>query len=111
MNAKPPDEEALFHAARRIETAEERDRFIEQATAGDAALAVRVRVLLEMHEREPVYTPAEAPTADLEPIAEHVGTKIGPYALREQIGEGGFGLVFLAEQSSPIRRKVALKIL
>ncbi len=51
------------------------------------------------------------PTKDYQPIAEHPGTVIGPYKLMEQIGEGGFGLVFVAEQQQPIRRKVALKII
>src|SRR5207249_4258476 len=46
-----------------------------------------------------------------EPIAERPGTVIGPYKLLEQIGEGGFGVVFMAEQQQPIRRKVALKVL
>src|SRR5262249_30272432 len=46
-----------------------------------------------------------------EPITEQPGTVIGPYKLLEQIGEGGFGVVFLAEQTEPIRRKVALKVL
>jgi serine/threonine protein kinase len=50
------------------------------------------------------------PTID-EPIAERPGTVIDPYKLLEQIGEGGFGVVFMAEQTQPIRRKVALKIL
>ena len=45
------------------------------------------------------------------PIAECPGTIIGPYKLLEQIGEGGFGLVFMAEQQQPVRRKVALKVL
>ena len=46
------------------------------------------------------------------PVAERTpGTNIGPYKLLEQIGEGGFGLVFMAEQQHPVRRKVALKIL
>ena len=52
-----------------------------------------------------------APTEVPEPIREHVGATIGPYKLMEQIGEGGFGLVFVAEQERPIRRKVALKII
>jgi serine/threonine protein kinase len=49
-------------------------------------------------------------TGDYQPIAERPGTVIGPYKLMEQIGEGGFGLVFVAEQQRPVRRKVALKI-
>jgi serine/threonine protein kinase len=51
------------------------------------------------------------PTEDYPPIAERPDTVIGPYRLMEQIGEGGFGLVFVAEQQHPIRRKVALKII
>jgi serine/threonine protein kinase len=54
---------------------------------------------------------ALAPTEMAEPIREQVGATIGPYKLMEQIGEGGFGLVFVAEQQQPIRRKVALKII
>src|SRR5208282_5563450 len=44
-------------------------------------------------------------------IVEGPGTVIGPYKLCEQIGEGGFGLVFMAEQQQPVRRKVAVKII
>src|SRR6202043_92506 len=51
------------------------------------------------------------PTADYEPINEKPGTVIGPYKLMEQIGEGGMGLVFVAQQEQPVRRKVALKII
>jgi hypothetical protein len=54
---------------------------------------------------------AVAPTRVGEPIREQVGSTIGSYKLMEQIGEGGFGLVFVAEQQQPIRRKVALKII
>src|SRR5262249_39435287 len=46
-----------------------------------------------------------------EPLAEQPGTVIGPYKLMEQIGEGGMGLVFVAEQQEPVRRKVALKLI
>jgi serine/threonine protein kinase len=44
-------------------------------------------------------------------MAELVGSKIGPYKLKEQIGEGGFGQVFVAEQTEPLKRKVALKVI
>jgi serine/threonine protein kinase/tetratricopeptide (TPR) repeat protein len=112
MAHQPPDEEALFHAARRITEPAARALFIEQACGDNAALAERVRVLLAMDEQEPEVP--EAPggsTATYEPIAERPGSRIGPYVLREQIGEGGFGLVFVAEQQEPVRRKVALKII
>jgi non-specific serine/threonine protein kinase/serine/threonine-protein kinase len=59
-----------------------------------------------------LQTPACAPAATVDvPIAEGPGATIGPYKLLERIGEGGFGLVFMAEQQQPLRRKVALKIL
>src|SRR5262249_54926221 len=55
---------------------------------------------------------AEQPaTVDEPAAAEGPGTMIGPYKLLEQIGEGGFGIVFMAEQMEPVRRKVALKVL
>src|SRR5262249_5349237 len=50
-------------------------------------------------------------TVDDLPITERPGTVIGPYKLLEQVGEGGFGIVFMAQQQEPIRRKVALKVL
>ena len=50
-------------------------------------------------------------TVDLPSVCEAPGTVIGPYKLLEQIGEGGFGVVFMAEQTQPVRRKVALKVL
>src|SRR5207302_5715597 len=51
-----------------------------------------------------------ATTVD-QPAGEGPGTAVGPYKLLEQIGEGGFGVVFMAEQTQPIRRRVALKVL
>src|SRR5262249_31877597 len=55
-------------------------------------------------------TVAPVATTD-QPAGEGPGTVIGPYKLLEQIGEGGFGVVYMAEQTEPVRRKVALKIL
>jgi serine/threonine protein kinase len=112
MSVKHLDEEALFHAARRITTEGERELFIRQACGDNAGLAQRVRALLEMHAQD--VSGADAPprqTADYPPIAERAGSRIGPYRLMEKIGEGGFGLVFVAEQTEPVKRKVALKII
>src|SRR5262249_22610180 len=50
-------------------------------------------------------------TVDEPPPAEAPGTVVGPYKLLQQIGEGGMGVVFMAEQEKPVRRKVALKII
>src|SRR6185503_18172397 len=53
----------------------------------------------------------DAPANAVDPLTEGPGTVIGPYKLMEQIGEGGMGLVFVAEQSQPIRRRLALKVI
>src|SRR5438132_4631785 len=75
-----------------------------------AALALEVGSEAEALMGRLREVPALATTID-EPITERPGTVIGPYKLLERIGEGGFGLGFMAEQQQPIRRKLALKIL
>src|SRR5262249_12138697 len=65
----------------------------------------------EMPQRILDAPEALRPTIDEVPSLEHPGMVIGPYKLLEQIGEGGFGVVFMAEQQHPIRRKIALKVL
>jgi WD40 repeat protein/serine/threonine protein kinase len=108
------DEAAIFNAARRLEDPAARGRYVQQACGEDAALRARVEGLLRVHEQEPNFLapPSEglgASTGD--GVAETVGTRVGPYQLLEQIGEGGFGVVFMAEQREPLRRMVAVKIL
>ena len=108
------NEESLFCEALRRPTPEARAAFLDAACAGDMALRRAVEALLRAHERAGSFLGAKGagPGATLdEPITERAGTIIGPYKLLEQIGEGGFGVVFMAEQSQPIRRKVALKVL
>src|SRR5262249_50949562 len=63
------------------------------------------------HEHDRPFRPAPSATADEAPAAERAGAAVGPYRLLEQIGEGGFGVGFLAEQTRPVRRAVALKVL
>ena len=128
MKPVQPSEKSIFLEALDIESTEERIAFVEAACRGDRVLLTSVSALLREHEREdnPVDTPIVAkgerhPFADAD--AESVfdannsfsghalGTMIGPYKLLEQIGEGGFGLVFVADQQLPIRRRVALKII
>src|SRR4029079_2603352 len=72
-----------------------------------------VEALLEAGDRagDFLQSPVAAVTVDHQPLAEPPGTVVGPYKLLEQIGEGGFGVVFMAEQQRPVRRKVALKVL
>jgi serine/threonine-protein kinase len=107
-------EQSLFIAALEKEDPTERAAFLDQACGGDPALRQRIERLLQRHEQADslLDAPAAAPAATVaESSAEGPGTVIGPYKLMEQIGEGGMGLVFVAEQQQPIRRKVALKVI
>jgi serine/threonine-protein kinase len=89
------------------------DAFLDEACANDADVHSQVAALLKAHADSTGILdrgPAVDAATDC-PISEGPGTVIGPYKLLEQIGEGGFGVVFMAEQQQPIRRKVALKVL
>jgi serine/threonine protein kinase len=105
---------AIFLEALEGQAPEQWPAFLEQACAGDAGLRAEVERLLRARAELGSFHEAPAPalfaTAD-EPIREVPGSAVGPYKLLEQIGEGGFGVVFMAEQQQPIRRKVALKVL
>jgi non-specific serine/threonine protein kinase/serine/threonine-protein kinase len=106
-------EEEIFHQAL-ARSPEERAAYLEQACAGDPVLRASVEALLRANVGATGFLeqPAPALVATLDgPIQERPGTVIGRYKLLEQIGEGGFGVVFMAEQTEPVRRKVALKIL
>jgi hypothetical protein len=92
----------------------ERVAFLDRACATDHGLRERIKRLLARHASVPG---SEAPsalagTAAFESTgAECSGTIIGAYKLLEEIGESGVGVVYMAEQTRPVRRKVALKIL
>ena len=113
-NSEDP-EESIFTNARQITDAADRERYIQDACGPDAQLQKRVRRLLHVFAEEASFLelPVETTTTlDLAfGDAEVVGSIIGPYELVEQIGAGGMGLVFLAQQNSPVRRQVALKII
>jgi serine/threonine protein kinase/tetratricopeptide (TPR) repeat protein len=114
MGVKVPSVEAVFGEALEISSASERASFLDRACAGDLELRRQVQSLLDAHFRAGQFleSPASSPTFSVHPapLAEGPGTIIGPYKLLEQIGEGGMGVVFMAEQTRPVRRKVALKI-
>jgi serine/threonine protein kinase/tetratricopeptide (TPR) repeat protein len=106
-------EEEIFHQARARRDPDERATYLEQACGGDAALRAAVEALLRADvgasgflDRPPADPDA---TADA-PGGERPGTVIGPYKLLQEIGEGGMGTVFMAEQVEPVRRLVALKL-
>ena len=107
-------EEAIFCEAREFASPEERGRFLSLACGHDKQLRNRVQALLEADDRPASFLNGPVTvlaTADGAPLAEPLGTTIGPYKLRELLGEGGMGIVYVAEQEKPIRRKVALKVI
>lgn len=122
--AGKPQIKDIFFAAVVLETAEGRDRYLEEACGDDEDLRRRVEALLSAHAEPETYLDRPAAefhlgvtdnlTSKLKPTnrddAEGVGSVIGPFKLLQQIGEGGFGVVYMAEQIEPVRRKVALKI-
>jgi serine/threonine protein kinase/tetratricopeptide (TPR) repeat protein len=113
--ASSSSEKSIFLAALEKPSAEERNAYLEMAYAGNPAARLEIERLLAAHDRLPsLASPpdalAPAVTVD-DPCVERPGTNIGFYKLLEEIGEGGFGVVFLAEQTQPVRRKVALKVL
>jgi WD40 repeat protein/serine/threonine protein kinase len=109
------NERSVFLAVLDIADPSERSAYLDRACAGDTALRAGVEALLKAHQEPGSFMerPAAAlvATVDESPLSERPGTVIGPYKLLEQIGEGGFAIVFLAEQQVPVCRKVALKVL
>lgn len=107
-------ESGIFKVAVKL-APDQRAAFLDKACDSNQELRREVESLLRAHDtsgnflRENSSPPQQ--TADYDAISERPGTVIGPYKLMEQIGEGGFGLVFVAEQQEPVRRKVALKII
>jgi hypothetical protein len=131
MTKTKPQEEALFDAARNLASPAARRAFLDQACTDDPGLRAKVEALLAAEaEAEKFFNDAalsvvltasgsqEAavkigpPGAKAEDgITEVSGTRIGRYKLLQRIGEGGGGVVYMAEQEEPVRRRVALKII
>ncbi len=103
--------ESIFSEASNIPSGKQRDAFLERACGENHGLREKIQNLLKAHDQtESLNIDVDKACHPLDPT-EQPGAKIGPYRLLEKIGEGGFGTVFMAEQQTPIRRKVALKIL
>ena len=124
MTGKPHIKDIFFQVVE-METAESRDRYLVEACGGDDDLRKRVEALLaadadpqsclehpaaefRLEATDDLSSGPQRPGSD---VTERSGSLIGPYKLLEQIGEGGMGVVYMAEQKKPVRRKVALKII
>ena len=106
--------ETILCAAVEISDADERSAYLDRACGDDAELRQEVERMVDNHFRAGLFLerPDGASMAVVDPpMVERPGTLIGRYKLLEQIGEGGMGVVYMAEQLSPVRRKVALKII
>ncbi|MGQ0720072.1 MAG: tetratricopeptide repeat protein [Candidatus Eiseniibacteriota bacterium] len=101
---------AIFESALPLANGERR-AYLDEACAGDESLRSQVEALLSANEAvgPGQSRPTRLSTLPAGPVQDS-GT-VGPYRILERIGEGGFGVVFVAEQSAPIRRRVALKVI
>jgi WD40 repeat protein/serine/threonine protein kinase len=137
-NVDQPDQrvKAVFDGALAIGSSTERAAYLAKACAGTPEVRKEVEALLNAHAGARHASPAALPSSDLtalvtpsqqkaiaglpedekpalpsEPLVEAVGTRIGPYKLVQQLGEGGMGAVFVADQTAPVKRRVALKVI
>jgi eukaryotic-like serine/threonine-protein kinase len=116
MSIDASNVDQIFNSAAEIEDPVERAAFLSSACAGNPQLREEVEDLLERERMagsflEHPLEPEAVATLDMPPVSEKPGTQVGRYKLLQQIGEGGFGVVYMAEQHKPVRRKVALKII
>src|SRR5215831_10804607 len=125
MNAQPNREVALFSEVLELE-ASQRAAYLDKACANDPALRASVEALLRVHQEAITFLENPPPVIKEAPTegevlgtpgrlsgspAEKAGDYIGRYKLLQQIGEGGCGVVYMAEQLEPVRRRVALKVI
>ncbi|HZR19643.1 MAG TPA: tetratricopeptide repeat protein [Verrucomicrobiae bacterium] len=105
----------IFLRAIEIHSPEAQADFIQKACLQDDSLRFRVEALLKNHKKDSFLETAVLDRGTIfvnpTPLSEGPGTVIGRYKLLQQIGEGGMGVVYMAEQEEPVRRRVALKII
>src|SRR5262245_44768560 len=115
MTGPHPELRAIFCKALDRTTPEEQAHYLDQACQGKPALRARVEALLRAHEEATAFLPepSEARTHHAcEPVVtEHTSRRLGRYQLLEPLGKGGMGVVWLAQQTDPVKRLVALKII
>ena len=114
MTHQANNTDSIFSTAVEIGSPEQCASYLDEACAGDPDLRAQIDEMIAAQPKvgdfmeEPAMGVVESIAR---PIVEKIGDTIGPYVIREQIGEGGFGVVYVAEQEKPVRRKVALKII
>src|SRR5262245_7985515 len=107
------NEEEIFHQAL-ARSPEERGAYLEQACGGQLGLRASIEALLRANVGASGFlerASAPAATVDESSVREGAGTIVGPYKLVEQIGEGGMGTVWMAQQTEPVKRVVAIKLI
>src|SRR5438094_2546983 len=104
-------EREIFTAALNKADPAERAPFLDEQCAGNAPLRQRIESLLAEHQQLGSFMDVPSRMATIDQPTERPGTQIGPYKLLQQIGEGGMGVVYMAEQKEPVQRKVALKVI
>ena len=116
-DSHPPTEESLYEQAMELTSPAEREAFLIKACGEVAALLAKVRELLacDAEAADQQFLPTVITDDDRRGVAgpqsEHPGATVGRYKLLQEIGEGGFGTVWMAEQVKPVTRRVALKII
>lgn len=115
LPSESDEEQSLFLKARLISTRADQKQFVATACGANRALFNRVMLLLQVDLEEPEFLESPVATSDLTSLylkkGPDQGDVVGNYVLIEPLGAGGMGIVWLAEQSAPIRRRVALKIM
>ena len=107
--------EKVFESAIKLATPQERAAYVRGACGEDPALRQQVESLIQAHDEVGGFMPTDPGetviTIPDRPLSEKEGTCIGRYKLLQRIGEGGMGVIYMAEQTEPVTRKVALKII
>jgi serine/threonine protein kinase len=106
-----PSLDIILQAALEIPGPEERARYLDDACRGDQVLREEAESLVAAHFADDSFMTPSARLFRDDVRTERQGDVVGPYQLIRQLGEGGFGTVYLAEQSAPVRRQVALKLI
>ena len=89
-----------------------REQFLGEACGTDASLRNEVELLLKSHDQAGLFLAGQEPDeTTLGESTQHGGAQVGPYKLLEVIGEGGMGTVYMAQQTEPVNRRVALKLI